>query len=137
MHLKRRRTSPMAAMNITPLIDVVFILLVFFMLATNFARYRLIGVDSPQEREVTASSEGAIVIQVEANGAMTFDGEAAPREALAAEVAQVIGVDPNRAFLIRPGEGVPLQDAVHAYDEARQGGARNLSFSRLREGAAP
>ena len=135
MHLKRRRHNSFSGMNITPLIDVVFQLLVFFMLANNFARYRLIGVDSPQQHEVVASSQGAIVVQIMADGVMMFDGEPAERAALSQYVAQVIDVDPNRTFLIRPGPGVPLQDAIAAFDDARDGGARAVSFSRLREGA--
>jgi biopolymer transport protein ExbD len=137
MHLRRRRQNGFIALNITPLIDVVFQLLVFFMLSTNFARYRLIGVESPQERQVIASSEGAIVIEIGADGTLTFDGDPAERTALTGHVAQVIAIDPNRAFLIRPRAGVTLQDAIHAYDEARDGGARNLSFSRERREDEP
>jgi biopolymer transport protein ExbD len=135
MQIHRRHTAPIG-LNITPLIDMVFILLIFFMLSSNFARYRLIGVDSPQDRQVAATSEGAIVIRLEPDGTMQFDSKPAPRAELAQRVAQVIAVDPNRAFLIRPAPGVDLQKAVVAYDEARQGGARALSFSRSQEGEA-
>jgi biopolymer transport protein ExbD len=137
MKLKRRRSNAFVALNITPLIDVVFQLLVFFMLSTNFARFRLIGVDSPQQRAVVATSEGAIVIQVGADGTLLFDNKPTPRAELTASVAAVVAIDPNRTFLIRPGEGVSLQEALAAYDEARAGGADALSFSRLRPEGAP
>lgn len=133
MQLRRRRGHPFGGLSITPLIDVVFMLLVFFMLATNFARYRLIGIESPVEREVAQTAEGAIVIELLKDGSLRFDGRPAPREALAGQVAAVIAVDPNRQFLVRPAPGVSLQEAVTAHDEARDGGARYLSFSRRRD----
>jgi biopolymer transport protein ExbD len=138
MLVHRRARHQVLGLQITPLIDVVFMLLVFFMLATNFARYRLIGIDSPVEREVARTAEGAIVIELGPDGSLRFDGRAVPRAVLAAAVADVIRVDPNRQFLVRPNAGVSLQEAVTAHDEARSAGARYLSFSRARgrEGAA-
>ncbi len=126
----RRKTSSEIELNITPLIDIVFQLLIFFMLTTTFARHRLIGVDTPQERQVVKTGEGAVVIQVNADGSMLFDGQVENRASLPTLVANVLSVDPNRSFLVRPAEHVPLQDAITAYDDARQGGARLISFSR-------
>ncbi len=136
MQLKRK-SSPMTGLNVTPLIDVVFILLVFFMLATNFAAFRLIRVDTPQETEVTNTAEGAIVIELGADGAMTFDTRSIEAAALYGEVAAIIAIDPGRPFLIRPNVGVPLQDAIRAYDTARAAGAVAVSFSPPAQEEAP
>lgn len=133
MKLHRRSANPFAGLNITPLIDVVFMLLVFFMLATNFARYRLIGVDSPDKRPVAAISEGAVVILLAGDGVVEVDNVRYPRDQLGAAVASILAIDPHRDFLLRPVPGIPLQEAVTAYDEARAAGARRLSFSRWRE----
>ncbi len=134
MRLKRR-TKPMANLNITPLIDVVFILLVFFMVATNFAQFRLIRIETPQETRVVEKSEAAIVILLKANGEMDFDGDPIDPEDLSQAIINVLAIDPGRAFLIRPEPGVPLQDAIDAFGVARQTGAVAVSFSPPR--AAP
>ncbi|WP_448581352.1 ExbD/TolR family protein [Thermaurantiacus sp.] len=135
MKLRPRRRHDGRALNITPLIDMVFILLVFFMLATNFARFRLIGVDSPEEREVAPTAEGAVVIELLGGEAIRVDGVAYPRASLQQAVAAITKIDPNRVFLIRPSPGVSLQETVTAHDDSRAGGARQLSFSRYRERA--
>ena len=132
----RRRHDAVKVLNITPLIDVVFILLVFFMLATNFASYRLIRVETPRETQVVATSEGAIVITTDVNGALTFDGNPVERDALPQRVAEVVAIDPGRTFLIRPSEGVSLQDAIALYDVARSAGAVSVSFSSQKEDEA-
>ncbi len=126
--IRRERRGP-PGLNITPLIDVVFILLVFFMLATNFARYRLIRVDTPEETKVVETAEGAIVIGLLEDGAFSFDGDPLVDRTLSDAVAAIIAIDPGRAFLVRPQDGVSLQDAIDAYDTARRAGATAVSFS--------
>ncbi len=133
----RRNSETVTVLNITPLIDVVFILLVFFMLATNFAAYRLIRVETPRETEVVATSEGAIVIAVRPDGSLTFDSKPVERDALEAAVAEVVAIDPGRTFLIRPFGDVPLQEAIELYDVARRAGAASVSFSPPKDEAGP
>ncbi|MEO1657565.1 MAG: biopolymer transporter ExbD [Pseudomonadota bacterium] len=129
----RREAKTNNILNITPLIDVVFILLVFFMLATNFASYRLIRVDTPRETEVIETTEGAIVIALASDGSVSFDSRPIERSDLQTEIAAVVAIDPGRTFLVRPGEGVPLQEAIDVYDVARDVGARAVSFSAPQE----
>lgn len=136
MRLRARRSHSFDGLNITPLIDVVFMLLVFFMLATNFARFRLLGVESPDDRPVAATSEGAVVIQVGLADRLLVDNRPVARGDLLQAVGEIVAVDPNRNFLVRPEPGVPLQEAITVYDDARSVGAQAISFSRWR-GEAP
>ena len=132
MHFRRKR-SRIALMNVTPLIDVVFILLVFFMLTTNFARFRLIGVDTPQETEVVTDPTAAIVILVKNDGTFEYDGDPTEFDAIAAQVASIIAVDPGRPFLVRPERGVTMQEALDVFQLSRNAGAYAVSFSRPAE----
>lgn len=125
----RRDIKTVSILNVTPLIDVVFILLVFFMLATNFASYKLIRIETPRETEVVRTSDGAIVIAVAADGQFSFDTRPVPPDTLEAEIAAVVAIDSTRAFLIRPEPGVSLQEAIGVFDAARRAGATQVSFS--------
>ncbi|MEO1039087.1 MAG: biopolymer transporter ExbD [Pseudomonadota bacterium] len=131
--LVRKPKRPVHLLNITPLIDVVFILLVFFMLATSFAQYRLIGIETPRETEISRNEAGAVVVMLQADGEVRFDGELIAPEALTGEVEAILGVDPLRGFLVRPEAGVPLERAVSAFDTVRDAGAIAVSFSPPRE----
>ena len=128
----RRNSDTVKVLNITPLIDVVFILLVFFMLATNFASYRLIRVETPRETEVVSTSEGAIVIELKADGSLTFDTKPIAHDELYDAITEVITIDPGRTFLIRPLDDVALQEAIAIYDVALSAGAAAVSFSPSR-----
>ena len=132
MHFRRKR-SRIALMNVTPLIDVVFILLVFFMLTTNFARFRLIGVDTPQETEIVTDPAAAIVILVKNDGTFEYDGDPTEFDTIGAKVASIIAVDPGRPFLVRPERGVTMQEALDVFQLSRNAGAYAVSFSRPAE----
>ncbi|MEO1729663.1 MAG: biopolymer transporter ExbD [Pseudomonadota bacterium] len=135
MHLRRKRRN-IVLLNVTPLIDVVFILLVFFMLTTNFARFRLIGIDTPQDREVVMDATAAIVIAVNDDGTLTYDGDAATRGEITRKVSTLVKADPGRTFLVRPGDGVTMQEAVDVFQLARDAGAYAVSFATGREDGA-
>lgn len=132
MNFRRKRRN-MVLMNVTPLIDVVFILLVFFMLTTNFARFRLIGVDAPQETEVVTDPAAAIVILVKADGGFEYDGNPVEFDDIGGQVASIIAVDPGRPFLVRPEKGVSMQEALDVFQLSRDSGAYAVSFSRPAE----
>lgn len=126
----RKERRAIVLMNVTPLIDVVFILLVFFMLTTNFARFRLIGVDTPQETEIVQDPAAAIVILVKADGTYEYDGNPATLQEIGDEVAAIIALDPGRPFLVRPERGVTMQEALDVFQLSRESGAYAVSFSR-------
>ena len=126
----RRQRRRVALLNVTPLIDVVFILLVFFMLTTNFARFRLIGVDAPEETEAVKDAAAAIVVLVKATGEYEYDNAPASLDDIAREVAAITDIDPGRSFLIRPERGVGMQQALDVFQLTRESGGYAVSFSR-------
>lgn len=136
MNLRRGRRD-VAVLNITPLIDVVFMLLVFFMLTIDFARFRMIGVETPQDREVARDSAAAIVILLKKDGSQHYDGRPASLAEIGARMRAILAVDPGRSFLIRPEAGVPVQRAVDMFQTVRDAGAYAVSFSPPREEGAP
>lgn len=133
----RKNRKRVALLNVTPLIDVVFILLVFFMLTTNFARFRLIGVDTPEETEVVKEADAAIVILVKENGDLEYDNQPASVEEIAEKVADITDIDPGRGFLIRPERGVDMQKALDIFQLTKQSGGYAVSFSRPADEEGP
>ncbi len=128
MKLRRKRRS-MALLNITSLIDVVFMLLIFFMLTVDFSRFRMIGVDTPQKLEVVKDPTAAIVILLKHDGGYEYDGKSASRDQIAGNVRAILAVDPGRSFLIRPEKGVKIQETIDMFQMTRDLGAYAVSFS--------
>ena len=134
MNLRRKRRN-VALLNITSLIDVVFMLLIFFMLTVDFSRFRMIGVDTPQKMPVVDDPTAAIVILLKEDGSYDYDGRTASLDDIAGNVRAILKVDPGRSFLIRPEKGVKMQETIDMFQMTRDLGAYSVSFSPPEKGA--
>jgi biopolymer transport protein ExbD len=122
-----------ALIGLTPLIDVVFILLVFFMLASSFLDWRAIELNAPSQAQGGGSPEGALLIEVRADG-LRLGAERLNLDDLAERVAAQLRESEGRRVLVRPDAGVPLQRAVEVLDRLSAIGAERISLIRGREG---
>lgn len=115
--------------SLTPLIDVVFILLVFFMLASSFLDWRTIDLNAPAEAEARGGMTGALLVEVRGDG-LRLSGESVSLDSLAARVGQRLARKPDQRVLIKPADGVVLQDAVRVLDRLTAAGVTDLSLIR-------
>lgn len=127
--VKRARRRPL--ISLTPLIDVVFILLVFFMLASSFVDWRAIELVASAENEsATAGTvEGALLVEVRADG-LRFAGESLSLDNLVDRVRARLAAAPETPVLVKPAGGVDLQSTVTVLDRLTEVGAANLSLIR-------
>lgn len=116
--------------SLTPLIDVVFILLVFFMLASSFSSEHVIEMLTPVTAESTGEGEaGAALVRVKPDGAVDLNGEPVPRSELAQRVAAWSVSEQPRRYLVQPGPGVTTQQVVAVVDLLKSSGAANVSLT--------
>lgn len=120
---RRRR----ALISLTPLIDVVFILLVFFMLASSFLDWRAIELSASGRAAEGASMEGALLIEIRPEG-LRMSGETVSLEALGSRVAQRVSERPDQPVLVQPEPGVSLQQAVQVLDRLTVSGVTRMSL---------
>lgn len=81
-----------ASFDLTPMIDVILLLIIFFMLSSQFANSELRPVDLPEERGARPPSESAaarLVVDMDRTGALSVLGEPVEARALAERVAAV------------------------------------------------
>ncbi len=126
-HSKRRRVS------LTPLIDVVFLLLVFFMLATSFMESRSITLETPAQASKRSTAPKSIRIRVEsATLYRVAEREVAPAE-LEDVLRSVLLESEEPKVIIEPEEGVQLQTVVAVLDTARSAGAESVTLRKPSE----
>ncbi len=123
---RRRRGG---AISLTPLIDVVFILLVFFMLASSFMDWRLIELDAPGRSGGPPSMDGALLVEVRGDG-LRLAGEPLSQAALLARVRERLQAVPEQKVLVKTTDGVTLQQAVSVVDALAAAGVVQLSLIR-------
>ncbi|GAB3678207.1 ExbD/TolR family protein [Salinisphaera aquimarina] len=118
---------PRALVSLTPLIDVVFILLLFFMLASSFSDLHSIVLDAPTQGEAKPALQGALLVDVRLDG-VRFAGQYVGLEELTQRVKIALADNPQRRVLVRPATRVSLQDTVRILDALSIAGAVNLSL---------
>jgi biopolymer transport protein ExbD len=118
----------LSEINISPLIDMVFILLIFFIVTTTFVEETGIEVDKPQAASAAVLDKNSILLAVTAQGQVVYGG-------------QEVGVGGVRPLVRRLSESEPLpvilqvdQAAaagivIRVLDEAKLGGAKNVSVA--------
>lgn len=124
------------AMNLTPMIDVVFTLLVFFMLATTFAeRERFLDLELPYASNSTARQEQPqeLVINVSREGGVWVDGHAMQGEQLAKVLSDAASRDRRTMVTIRGDRRGYYNEVVHVLDECLQAGLENVSLGALEQ----
>lgn len=135
--LPRRRASRTVKISLTPLIDVVFILLVFFMLASSFLDWRSIRLSAAAETPAAQPSlggvEGALLVDVGPSH-VRLSGSVMSLEALGAAVAGRIAAKPTQKLVIRLAKGAPMQRLVLVLDRLGAAGAEDIA---LMPGAQP
>ncbi|HSH43500.1 MAG TPA: biopolymer transporter ExbD [Arenicellales bacterium] len=126
-----RVTSRRPLVSLTPLIDVVFILLVFFMLASSFSAERVIEMLTPAGGEPAGQRDtGAALVRVAPDGGVDLNGAPVSRAELAGRVGEWSVSDPSRRYLVQPAPGVTTQQAVGILDFLKSSGAENVSLIR-------
>lgn len=116
--------------GLTPLIDVVFQLLIFFMLASSFAQLRTISFASEESRADADAGESGVIVRVREGGTLEVAGRALDPAQLREVLRAALDARPDTGVAIVADVGVPLQQMIAAVDAAHAEGAAEISFGR-------
>ena len=125
-----RREQP--RINISALIDVVFILLIFVVLAANFDRIREMNVVLPTAEQATETSPDPLVLTVPLDGPMLLDDDPVDSAELPHRLSQKAGA---HDVLVLVGDGgIDLDRTVELFDQAAAAGFESVSIATREEG---
>ncbi len=120
-------------LNLTPMIDVVFLLIIFFMVGTKFSELeeRKLDLRVPEvtDRGTLTAAPERKVIRVYRDGRIEMDGEAMTREQLGAQLARLHGGYADLGVLIRGDERTPYRYVAKVLNTCRQAGVHDLNLS--------
>jgi biopolymer transport protein ExbD len=132
----KRTVREELAINITPLIDVVFLLLIFFMVTTTFSKETRLLVNLPEANAETTESEPAsIEVIVAIDGSYTINGKALINTQLGTLMRGldlVSGGDTNLPVLLLADAEAKHQSVVTAMDAIGQAGFTRLNIATQR-----
>ncbi len=132
--MKRRRvfSSNRGAtedINVSPLIDMVFILLIFFIVTTVFVEETGVEVTKPQAASQIQLEKNSILIAITANSNVVYGGRDIGINGVRGIVKRLIQEDPSMPVIIQADENVPTRVLVRVIDEAKLAGANSVNIS--------
>ncbi len=121
-----RTQTSLAEINITPLVDVVLVLLLIFMLTAPVLQSG-IEVAVPQTRSVNQLTEQRSVVTIDAEQRVYFQDKPVNLDDLPHLVAQVPGNTSKRVIYVRADGKVPFEAFASVMDAVKRGGVTNIS----------
>lgn len=118
-------------LDLAPLIDIVFQLLVFFLLTSTFARPAL-TLNLPKASQGQAVPSEATVLEISQTGRFFLDGTQIPTDHVADELRKRISVQKDSAIHIRGDKAMPYSHFVAALDYATDAGAQKIHIIHAR-----
>jgi len=132
----RERKDTVQDINISPLIDMVFILLIFFMVSTTFVKDMKLDLNRPSAQSQTTASTKSIRLYIDNQGDVYLDGEPVQVWVIQSRVRDLISTSTNKSVLVVTDEGVPSGRLVEVVDQARLAGADDVGVATEQEAGA-
>ena len=117
--------------DMSPLLDVVFILLIFFIVTTVFVRETGVEVDKPQAISASQLDKTVVLLAITDAGEVFYDGNQIGVAGVRATLEQIQRDDP-RPVVIQADKNVPTHLLLEVLDEAKLAGAASVNVAALK-----
>jgi biopolymer transport protein ExbD len=115
--------------NLTPMLDVVFIMLIFFIVTASFVKEAGIDVTRPNAATAERKEKGNILVAISENNQIWIDRRQVDPRALRANIERMHAENPNGAVVIQADVDSKNGLLVQVMDAARQVGVKNVSIA--------
>ena len=130
----RRRSSrstneQISEIDMTPMLDIVFIMLIFFIVTTSFVKESGIDVNRPTAQTAERKERGNIIVSIKSNGEIWVDKRAIDVRAVRANVARLHAENPLGSVIIAADRDTKTHVLVEVMDQIRLAGITNASIA--------
>jgi biopolymer transport protein ExbD len=122
-----------AEINMGPLIDMVFILLIFFIITTNFNRQTGVDVSKPKAQSAVSQGQRVLLVGITREGSIHAFGRQIGPERLESLVKKEAAKYPEMSVVIVADREAPIGKAVEVMDHCTLAGAKKVSVAADRE----
>lgn len=129
----RRQSGAIAEVNMTPLIDMVFILLIFFIVTTSFVKETGVDVSRPSAKTAVKKEKANILIAIKPNGEVWIDKRQVDRRAVRANVERLHAENPEGSVIVLADKESKTGLLIEVMDQARLAGVANVSIAAERD----
>ena len=128
----QKEEKELISINITPLIDIVFLLLVFFMLATSFIQKSTIEVNLSSEKTTEVDNKkNNVVLILNKKGLIYLNNKLINVSNIRNEISNIVKKNPKYSVLIKSHKKIPVQKVIRLIEEVRLAGTGNIKLVNL------
>jgi biopolymer transport protein TolR len=115
--------------NVTPLVDIVLVLLIVFMVTTTYIVNPSLKVDLPKAASGSETQKSSLGLSLDKAGKLFLNGEPATEEAVLAFIKAELPKTPELQAVIAADKTVPHGDVVHVIDVVKRAGVKRFAIN--------
>ena len=134
MKFRRRNDPQVIGFQIAPIVDVLLVLLCFFIVTWNFAKKEMeldVKVPAAESGKESKSVMNQTVLNVKVDGSVVWNRKVVTMEELRDRLKELVGLYPDYAIILRGDLGATYQSIIRVLDTCRDAGIWNVAFATI------
>jgi biopolymer transport protein ExbD len=127
---KNRIENNAAEADMTPMLDIVFILLIFFIVTTSFVKEQGLMVNRPKMNKSQNPSAPAMLIKISDTGLVSFNGNLVDIERVPARIESFIATNDSNSVIVIPSYDTRHEDVVSVVDSVKSFDGLTVSIGK-------
>jgi biopolymer transport protein ExbD len=130
MSVKRHnKTSDEAELDLTPMLDVVFIMLIFFIVTTSFVKASGIEINTPIASTAEEKNNTTIFVAISAAGNVWIDGREVEVRTVKSIIGRMHAQNPEGAVVVQSDKKASTEHLLAVMDQIRSAGVKNIAVA--------
>jgi biopolymer transport protein ExbD len=132
VNFRKQAVPEPGAFQIAPMVDIVFLLLIFFLVTWNFARYETeldVKVPTAKEGQDSRRAAGEVIINVKSDGSIVMNRRTMSVDELTSTLRKISGLYPDQAVILRGDQDADYRHIVAVLDICRAANIWNVAFA--------
>lgn len=129
----RQKSQNVDTVDVSPLIDMVFILLIFFMVTTTFVKDMKLELERPSAASASLASAKVLRVYIDNSSEIYVDNQAVKLWALQSKLRDLLRASTEKSVLIVTDTTIPVNILIDVVDECRLSGAKDVAVSTTKE----
>lgn len=129
----RPRKQNIDNIDVSPLIDMVFILLIFFMVTTTFVKDMKLDLNRPSAASASKASSKVVRVYIDKNNEIYIDNQPVKLWAVQSKLRDLLRGNNEKSVLIVSDTTIPVESLIDVVDECRMSGAKDVAVSTTKE----
>jgi biopolymer transport protein ExbD len=119
--------------DVSPLIDMVFILLIFFMVTTTFTKEMKLDIERPAAAAATKADAKVVRVYIDNTSQVYIDNQPVQLWAIQSKLRDMLRTATDKSVLVISDDTIPVETLIDVVDECRMSGAKDVAVSTTKE----